>query len=122
MATTVYPEVSSFLEFTKAMEIIEQQKRTSYATDADPIINYRKAAELIGVLPEEVMLSRVQEKVLRIANTLGHKSSEIDLDDAIDIAILVAKIYLTSKDRDPQTLDTQAVSDRRDFTGGVTVQ
>jgi hypothetical protein len=88
---------SAYAEFTARMREIHETKRNDYSAGHSPIHNYETTAQVMGTTPELVMLTRIQEKVIRAANLLGgveqmvkDESIEDTLLDISNISALIA--------------------------------
>ena len=78
------------LAFAQALDTIRNihyDKRNDYTGGKDPLENYRRSAEVIGVTPEQIMLARIQEKVTRLGNLLRGVEQKVK-DESIEDALL----------------------------------
>jgi len=67
----------------KALEVLKilESKGTGYNPtetegDYDPFYNYTLGAELAGITPEQAMMSRIGEKLIRLSNILKDQSKQ----------------------------------------------
>ncbi len=82
--------------YERALAICEL-KNSDYAEDADPFKNF-KAAELVGLKPEQALLLQMTNKLSRIGNLLGgkeakHEAIEDTLVDLINYSAIL-KAYI----------------------------
>jgi hypothetical protein len=80
---------SLFIEFVNGqlaqVKSLLSSKLIEYTNDEDALATYRKAADYIGnVLPEDVVLSRIAEKMERLRNDKEH-NKELSKDALLDI-------------------------------------
>lgn len=83
-------------QWTKAEDAIHNAKRNDYTGGKDPLSNYQRSAEIIGVTTAQVMLSRTQEKLTRLGNLLGGTEQQVVdesiIDSCLDISIIMKLI------------------------------
>ena len=90
-------DVSEFIAdfFGECFEI-QTKKRHDYTGSHHPLYNYEKSGEVVGISTGQAMLSRMQEKVIRLSLALeGNElqvSDESFRDTCKDISILAALI------------------------------
>ena len=66
------------------------EKNSGYATEADPILNYRRAAESAGTTPAQYINGRMQEKVTRAGVLLSSGRLDDVTEELVDIINLCA--------------------------------
>lgn len=80
-----------FYELIDCMADIHQKKNSDYATDQDPLSNFKQAAKGVGITPFQYCMARVYEKMARLEQIIkkGSANNEGMLESTIDIANLV---------------------------------
>lgn len=83
--------------FIQRMNEVHNAKRADYTGgNADPLYNYSRAAEAMGVTTKQAMVGRLQEKVTRLAMlTKPGKEAQVEesiADTCLDVAIIAALI------------------------------
>lgn len=69
-------------------ERLREAKRSAYSSAADPLSNYRMAAVVAGIRPEQYLLGRVAEKIARAgiaARVPGEACQDVLREEALDI-------------------------------------
>ena len=115
---------SMFLELSNGLlrqvQQIIVQKGLEYSGEDDALATYRKAADYLGnVLPEDVVLSRIVEKMERLRNDKEH-NKELSKDALLDIIGHVLFVLAFQYERKSLTSGnlyyTIGKSDREDTT------
>lgn len=77
---------------------LHDAKRNDYTGGADPLANYRAAADAVGLQPWQVMLSRLYEKAYRLKVLMGGTEQmvrdETIRDTCLDISVLSKLLVL----------------------------
>lgn len=99
--------MAAFDDLCKKEQNLHRRKKHDYTGGAPDIIaNYRRAAEILSLSsgkllgPEHIILSRIEEKVYRLANLLSAKDRQVqdesEEDTCLDISIL-AKLFVLAR-------------------------
>jgi hypothetical protein len=76
------------------MAAIRTVKRALYSPGDDPILNYRRTAEVAGIPVTKLMVMRTMEKVIRLLQDVEcDKPGESRNDDLLDIANIALLVY-----------------------------
>ena len=92
--TVPFDWTASFRELLQEVMALYLRKMNDYTGGGDPLENYIKSGEIIGVTVEGIMLSRLQEKVTRAGYLLGGTEQMVLDEGVVDTLMDAANLVL----------------------------
>lgn len=82
----------NFNAYLDEMRKVHSEKGAKYASDADPLMNYRSASAIMGKPIGWSMIMRLAEKLKRIALAV-ERDEPVGYDDCIDLANIAILLH-----------------------------